>query len=91
MQRQSHKHAGARVAGDGPHRHRPRAPGAEVTNPPWGDGELAMLGHSFPKATLQTPKKLSSKLLLHFSKRVLICRNFLVSAKCIFNPTQKNC
>lgn len=42
----------------------------------WGQGdkssmrgwELARLRHSFPKAMSQTPKKLSSKSLVHFSK-----------------------
>lgn len=58
----------AQAAGEKPIQAPTPAPEAELTNPPPGNTELPMLGHSFPKATSQTPKKLSSKSLVHFTK-----------------------
>lgn len=58
----------AQMAGEKPIQAPTPAPGAELTNPSPGNEEFLMLGHSFPKATSQTPEKLSSKSLVHFCK-----------------------
>lgn len=84
----------AQAAGEKPIQAPAPAPGAELTNPPPGNGELPMLGHSFPKATSQTPEKFPSKSLVHLVKHVA-CSHlqgfFFDGAKWIFNLTQENC
>lgn len=80
------EHTRVQVAGEKPIQTPAPFPGAELANPPPGNGELPMLGHSFPKATSQTPEKLSSKFLVHLQTmlHVLICRIFFDGGKMDF-------
>lgn len=85
------QHTRAQAGGEKPIQAPTPAPGAELTNPPPGNEELPMLGHSIPKAISQTPEKLSSKSPVHFVKHVACShlQYFLMGVKWIF--AMENC